>query len=155
MGLNYLATETPQQCFNPSKTVKVGWFAECVVTVTGWSVPRWRELIGASEYVPASCVPATQAVVVRVVTGGTHNLFVGFNRATGANVGTKDARNKVVVVLDKDASLTPSELVAKLAVGEQFSYNASTAPLVIKFCAVVNGRARTAVGPDDGRNVCA
>lgn len=111
MGFSY-SDDTSEMCLNPAKAWQLGWYGRRRTTLDFSKDPGFKgRVIGIMDYDnPAA---GDSDVVLRVVseTFG-RDVFAGFNRDTGINGGTIDARNEVTVTTQADADA--SNLVAKL-----------------------------------------
>jgi len=118
-------------CFNPSKNYQLsqghgGWyndhtydtktFATGVYGGTSWL----GQIIGIDDY---KNNPNHRPVVVKIESGTSTDLFVGFNRASGINRDTADARNQVTITQAGNNGLGYSQswLKAKLSEGETYT----------------------------------
>lgn len=147
MGSSVTMDDTPRRCYNAAKTYELGWFSECHILVVDWqsSVTR-RAIIGAAEYVPGSCKPASEAVTMQVKTGNAQDIFIGYNKAVGANAGTVGfAANRIAVVLAKPEG-GPSTMVALLTPTREHVESTVWGPVSVRFCWERDGKAVVSVG---------
>ena len=120
MGNPHYKDEGGEMCFNSAKNFQLGWyndhrFATGVNGGTSWS----GTIISISEY---KNNPNSRPVVVKVESGQSTDLFVGFNRATGVNKDTADAQDQVTVTQAGSDGIgySQSYLMAKLSQGQSF-----------------------------------
>lgn len=129
MGTSYQLDDTPRMCFNAAKTwqlsSKLGWYTPTYFdTLNRWSSsPEVKEidLVGVSEFEDIS---EGQYLVVRATTATGHYYFINFNRQSGANEGTQEGANQVLVVKSGDGyHYAKSYLVEKLNSGGIYIVN--------------------------------
>jgi len=117
-------------CFNPSKNYQLsqghgGWyndhtydtkrFATGVYGGTSWL----GQIIGIADY---KNNPNHRPVVVKIESGTSTDLFVGFNRASGINKDTADARNQVTITQAGNNGLGYSQSWLKAKLSESKTY---------------------------------
>jgi hypothetical protein len=84
-------------CFNSAKMWQLGWYSSRQLEWSGTSTTV--QLVGISEY---ASVGSGQHIVFKI-PGGLSSLrssddhFVGFNRQTGINSGTREGGNQVTI----------------------------------------------------------
>ena len=107
-------------CFNNAKNWQLNWFSDRELSIDVLSVDYWSgQLVGVVDY--ASSSPG-QYVVLKIVTDFLpDDYYVGYNKKSGFNSGTKEAGNEVTVQTRGRGSSSKSWLVAKLSEGESFS----------------------------------
>ena len=117
-------------CYNPAKNFQIsqghgGWYNNSYDTKT-WNTgvnggTSWSgKIIGIADYTNN---PNLRPVVVKIESGQSTDLFVGFNRAAGINKDVPEARNKVTVVQagNNGIGYSQSYLKAKLSQGESYT----------------------------------
>ena len=84
-------------CFNSAKMWQLGWYSSRQLEWSGTSTTV--QLVGISEY---ASVGSEQHIVFKI-PGGLSSLrssddhFIGFNRQTGINSGTREGGNQVTI----------------------------------------------------------
>jgi len=130
MGYSYNSNDTPLMCYNPEKSWDLGWYSDrhhdalseehqnCMQTVS---------LVGVADYAAAG---DEDKVVVRLdfSTASGDSLptipyYIGFNRASGINIGTQEQQNKVHIV-----SALNQYSWSKAGLGEGESYQDESFP---------------------------
>jgi hypothetical protein len=132
MGYSYKKDDTPLQCFNPANNWQLGWYEPNIVEIDPFAGSWTGQVIGVADFSKAS---PNHYVVVKIDTGGTTNLFLGYNRKKGMNSGVKDAGDMVTIV-EQGAGYTPSNFRGELSKGSRtvFSkFGNSKKDLVIDF----------------------
>jgi hypothetical protein len=114
-GLSYDLTDAPQMCFNPSKSWKLGWYSGQRGVFDGSRNSQTYSMVGVVDYDDSD---NSKRVVVKIVSGGQANFYIGYNRKSGFNGGTQEAGDQIVVVVAED-SYKGSNLIGKLSVGGQ------------------------------------
>lgn len=104
-------------CFNAFKNYNFGWYADQTEFVNPASNGPWTGELAA--FVDAKQARSDQAVIIRL-----GNTYMQLNSAKSFNSGTKEKRNKVVLV--KGTSYRVSDVVAGLGAGDSFSVEGST-----------------------------
>jgi hypothetical protein len=112
-GYSYGMNDAPQMCFNPSKSWKLGWYSGQRGEFDGSRNSKRYFMVGVVDYDDSD---NSKRVVVKVVSGGQSNFYIGYNRKRGFNGGTQEAGDQIVVVEAED-SYKGSNLVGKLSVG--------------------------------------
>jgi len=112
MGYSFKSGDTPLQCFNPSKSYKLGWYQNSVVDWDPLTQGTWFGTIeGVADYKENS---TTQTIVIRIIRETNRkDLFVGYNRRKGINIGVVEHGDEVVIIEDQD-SYDVSNFVAGL-----------------------------------------
>lgn len=131
MGYSYNEYDGPLMCFNPAKSWLLGWYEDQTIE---WNPDygTWvGTLVGVADYGQNS----QQTVVVKLVTGGSTDFYIGFNRAKGFNVGTRMAADLVTMV-ESGSGYSQSTYIAGLASGESYtisSFGSSGKSLTIRY----------------------
>jgi hypothetical protein len=122
MGYSYGDTEGPIMCFNNAKNYQLGWYDGMQRDVLPMDNPWDGRLYGVADYAGLVASDATDdGDVVIKVQGNSVDYYVGFNRETGINSGTKEAGNQVTIQSRTGTGYGESELVAKLTAGNQYT----------------------------------
>ena len=137
MGYSYSQDEGPRMCFNNAKNWQLGWYTDRRAIVTPLVSSSWTgNLVGVAQY---SSTLDGQFVILKV-EGGSLDYYVGFNRATGINSGTVEARNQVTIQSRAlGTGYATSTLVAKLSADGTYSisnFGGSGDEVVIKVVSI-------------------
>ena len=131
MGSAYYSSSEGSMCYNPAKTFQLargssgwyneknGWYSENDYDTIVWNSgtrpgSQWfGSLIGVADY---HNNPHSRPIVVKLESGTSNDLFVGFNRAIGVNRGVLDqvTSSRLVVM----ALYFPSPTLAVLSQGD-------------------------------------
>jgi len=129
MGNPLYGDELGKMCFNPAKSWFLEWYpgsGELVFDKNTDSVMH-KKLVGAGEWENAD-----QGQVVIKIENGDKDLFVGFNRAAGANSQNEEFDDEVTVIEAKNTNTVSyqSYIKAHLENGEEYTQNGVT----VKVC---------------------
>jgi hypothetical protein len=117
MGFSYPEDST-KMCLNPAKSWQLGWYSdkrmELDMNARG---PFSGELIGLTDYQDSNAV--NKYVNIKIDHGST-GYFIGFNRAEGINIDTKEGQNGVTVQSQQGSGYSESSLLATLAQNELY-----------------------------------
>ena len=150
MGNPWFRDDVSAMCYNPAKSFQLSqqgsWYHDRVVTWdSGDSRPNVlvQNLVGIADYGNS---PDNYAVVVKLETGTSTDLFVGFNRASGINSATKDGKNMVTIVeQDRDGvGYATSKMLSILSSGESYkagNWQKSGKDLVVTVRNIQSGQA--------------
>lgn len=129
-GNPYYEDDEGVMCYNPAKNFQISqghgsWYNNSYDTKT-WNTgvnggTSWSgKIIGIADYTNN---PNSSPVVVKIESGQSTDLFVGFNRATGVNKDAPEARNKVTVIQagNNGFGYSQSYLKATLSQGESYT----------------------------------
>lgn len=105
-------------CFNAFKHHKFGWFAPDQTEFIDTSNGPWTGELAA--FVDAKQAASNQAIIIRLGT-----TYMQLNSAKSFNSGTKEKKNKVVLVKGTWAYLQ-SDVVAGLGAGDSISVEGDT-----------------------------
>ena len=138
MGNPLFSDNTADMCYNPAKTHQLimsngknghsgNWYdASRVSTWTpGGSGSMWsRQLVGVAEYgqINNDGGGGDRRLVLRIVTGGSTDLYVGFNRKTGMNEDNKQGSDMVTVIQAGAGGITYSTSSLKATLQQGRSY---------------------------------
>lgn len=133
MGNPLFSDDTADMCYNPAKTHQLimsngqnghsgNWYDASRVSTwnAGGSGSVWSgKLVGVAEY---DNISVDGRLVLRIVTGGSTDLYVGFNRKTGMNEDNKQGSDMVTVVQAGAGGITysTSSLKATLTQGQSY-----------------------------------
>jgi len=126
MGASY-ATNA---CFNPAKSYQLKWYEDQVATVDPRAIDGWREYVlnSVADYQSGNPEALISLRLEQLDIDGekSKDYYVGYNRAVGANSGTREAQNEVVIVEKETGKNPPFEygkswLVATLSSYEMWS----------------------------------
>ena len=125
-------------CFNNAKNWQLGWYTDRRATVTPLVSSSWTgNLVGVAQY---NSTLDGQFVILKVEGGTSLDYYVGFNRATGINSGTVEARNQVTIQSRAlGTGYATSTLVAKLSADGTYSisnFGGSGDEVVIKVLSI-------------------
>jgi len=128
MGNPLYSDDVGKMCFNPAKSWFLEWYpgsGELVFDKNKDSVMR-KKLVGAGEWTNPN-----QGQVVIKIEQGDKDLFVGFNRAAGANSQNKEFDDEVTVIEAKQSGVSSQSYIkAHLENGEEYTLNGVT----VKVC---------------------
>ena len=136
MGYGYSSDDGPLMCFNGPKTAQLGWFPDHVTTLTypdySWSGNLYHSLDEA-------LIPSGGMMIIKVpgFSGSSQfflDYYISFNKASGNNSGTKEAKNTVTVHSSQTEiySWAPKSLrVAELTAGQSFEFRALGIDVVV------------------------
>ncbi|VEU43361.1 unnamed protein product [Pseudo-nitzschia multistriata] len=105
MGYSHDELNGPKQCFNPAKSYQLGWYSSQVKSIDpldlliGRDSPLQYTLNGVADYAKDGS-NGDALVSLRLENDGLLgglDYYIGYNRAVGANVGTKDVPNLVTI----------------------------------------------------------
>jgi hypothetical protein len=129
-----MADNFPHKCFNAQNHWLLGWFSDRSITVDP-NVPVKVNILGFVDYTKA--IPGSEFVVANVGA----NLYLQFNRAKLHNRDSEEARDKLVIILDRGAEGTT--LVAELDNGTSLytvpDFESSGRQLNVEVCRVSIG----------------
>ena len=123
-------------CFNPAKSWQLGWYGPRRAMIGFDSTNLWvGKLVGIADYDP----DAVDKTVLLQLENGAIDYYIGFNRKTGINRGTKEAQDLVEIVT-QGSGYSPSDLVARLGVGDEYqmiNVNNSSESLIVRVNRIV------------------
>ncbi len=121
MGNPMWGDDTGAMCFNPAKSWQLGWYNSHRLLLDPRQQAYWEgEIIGVADF---SRNDFDRPVIVKIETTTHVDLYVGFNRATGANRQNDEADDEVTVVeTGRDGKrIAQSWLKATLKEGESYT----------------------------------
>jgi hypothetical protein len=123
MGNPLYGDDLGLMCFNPAKNWQLGWYNDAKILID----PRQKKssqikVIGLADYDKRTDL--NDPVTVKIETGTTTDIFVGFNLAKGINAQNDEADDEVTVVEtgNNGESYSQSYLKATLLQGERYTY---------------------------------
>eukprot|EP00957_Ditylum_brightwellii_P088043 6706686-Ditylum_brightwellii.AAC.1 len=121
--------EHGKMCFNPAKNWQLDWYGgKGAISQHKISIDPFQtenssfQLVGIGEYDKNT---ANHPVVVKIETGTTIDIFIGFNRAVGPNAYNDEADDEITIIEtgNNGESFSQSYLKAHLLTGETYTYN--------------------------------
>ena len=103
MGYSYPIDDGPIICFNPTNNYQLGWYDLQKASINPLDYgpdPRTYVLNGVDDYKTDPSASNGELITLRLDNGGDNggtDYYIGYNRAAGANRGTTEALNTVVV----------------------------------------------------------
>jgi len=98
MGYSYFEDDGPEMCFNAAKNFQLNWYKNQETTFNPLEnlsrEPTTFILNGVDDAVRGK---SKKLVTLRLETDGRADYYIGYNRATGINSGTVEAKNQVSV----------------------------------------------------------
>jgi hypothetical protein len=119
MGFSY-DQDDQLMCFDGAKSWQTGWYASKSKFVDPSTGGCFEGIVyGISDFGNA----ASSTVLLKINDFSSTDYYVAFNRQSGINAGTLEARNQVTVTRQgaEGAGYAESELVAKLSAGGRWS----------------------------------
>lgn len=116
MGYSYGLDDGPKMCFNAAKNYQLGWFKKQQadynpIDKNNDPAPKKFVLNGVDD---ANDSNPGKLIALRLVSDGIGDYYVGYNRASGMNTGTLEAKNEVVII--KKVSGGPNQVGKSLRV---------------------------------------
>lgn len=139
MGYSQYEEFGPRLCFNAQKNWQLGWYRDRTIDLTS-SIRNNSWEGGLVAFVDYNRTPKGDVVIIRV-----GNLYAQYNRARDFNKGSREYRNRVVIVSVSTTGSSLSKLEAALANNIAVStfsypnYDDSGYSLVFKVCNQVRG----------------
>lgn len=136
MGYSYNRDNGPLQCFNPAKTYQLGWLSDKVEEVDPDNGTWIGKIIGVADYSNAIVDPNAQ-VIVKIKTGESKDIFVGYNRKKGMNSEVEFGGNTVTIV-DQGSGYSESDFLASLNPFDSktfYNFRGTNKNLVVDFVA--------------------
>mmetsp|Transcript_49050 Transcript_49050/g.118816 ORF Transcript_49050/g.118816 Transcript_49050/m.118816 type:complete len:961 (-) Transcript_49050:91-2973(-) len=135
MGYSTSNDDAPKSCFNALKEFQLGWFSgrdPRLSNIQGTKKAR-TQLIPSASYKKYED-DASKDVILRIPVPGSEDLYISYNRAVGANSGTPQAADKLVVITG--LTRATSYKVGELGPGQQLqlnNYGGGSTPLKVRF----------------------
>lgn len=137
MGFSYKEKDSPQQCFNPSKSYQLGWYDGSVIDWNPSTQGTWfGTVVGVADYDENSNDQTTIIRIPRPAHGS--DLYIGYNRAKHMNSEVRDSGDKVTII-EKSSGYKVSNFVAGLQPGSSatrhvfYSFEGQRRNLVVEF----------------------
>ncbi len=141
MGISYNQDDGPLMCFNAPKLFQLNWFPSYYTTLTSpdynWSGNLYHSTSIGS--IPSGGMMLIKCNGFNARSSDYLDYFISFNSATGANSGTNEARNQVVVHSSQTRTYLnapKSLLVAKLNAGDTYEFRALGIDVVVTVTAI-------------------
>jgi len=118
MGYAIKSDDYPAMCFNPAHSWQLGWYSN-----------KWLELVPEDDLCNYPISFTLNGIVdYEDTTEGANVIlkiglyFIGYNRATGFNEGTVEAKNQVTVTKKRGSTTAAdfTELLGKLSIGDTY-----------------------------------
>jgi len=140
MGYSYNQDDTPAMCYNAAKNYQLGWYEGKEGEIDPYTDlctgPTRFMLNGVVDYQNGS-----PGAYVTLKVGGF--WYLGFNKASGFNVGTQEAKNQVTIH-KKEGSVTSaskSKIEADLSVAQSYALEISSdLDLLVVYVELENGK---------------
>ena len=140
MGYSYNQDDTPAMCYNAAKNYQLGWYEGKEGEIDPYTDlctgPTRFMLNGVVDYQNGS-----PGAYVTLKVGGF--WYLGFNKASGFNVGTQEAKNQVTIH-KKEGSVTSaskSKIEADLSVSQSYALEISSdLDLLVVYVELENGK---------------
>ena len=129
-------------CFNAAKTWANKWYEEYHATVDPSSGGYDGTLVGINAVKKDGTIAATgQDVVIKVDSPGEIDLYIIYNRKTGANNQVPENGDEVVIVEQSRELRETSSWRAALSEGEEYTQGgwSSAGSLIVKVCSLEKG----------------
>jgi len=134
MGFSGIAETAALRCYNPAKLWQLGWYAEHSRRIQPFmDAPFHTTLTGITREFDENDDPSRNFFLQ--IPNGQTDIYIGYNHAVGFNAGTREAKNKIVVLEQETGARKPSDLKAILGRGESYTiedYQGSGEDLVIQ-----------------------
>ena len=120
MGNPLSGDDIGKMCFNPAKNWMLTWydFGKSTVDITLDAIYHVETIVGIAEYDNRG----QRNVIIKLETGTSTDIFIGFNRATGINAQNDEADDEVTIVTtgNNGEYYSQSRLKATLRQGESW-----------------------------------
>lgn len=139
MGYGYNKDDDPVKCFNAPKTHQLGWFTSHHADRTIADFSYEGRLYGFAD---VRSIESDDKMIVKLIgnTGTSSDygdFYVSFNRATGNNVDTKEAKNKVVIHSCNTSYWGPKSIkLAELSANEMITVTVRGIEVTIQVTAI-------------------
>ena len=99
MGYSYFEENSPLQCFNPSKSYKLGWYNNKAVEWNPIQQGTWfGTIVGVADLNNSQISNRNVIVKIPSTNDGTVDIYIGYNRQKGVNSGVKTNGNEVTII---------------------------------------------------------
>jgi hypothetical protein len=128
-------------CFNAAKTWANKWYESYHVTVDPTNATYDGTLVGINAVKEGTIAQTGQDVVVKIASSGEIDLYVMFNRRTGANSEVPQYGDQVVITEQYREMSASSSWQASLSSGEEYTQSnwSSSGTLTVKVCSLETG----------------
>jgi hypothetical protein len=128
-------------CFNAAKTWANKWYEEYHVTVDPSSGGYDGTLVGINAVKDRTITTTGQDIVIKVDSPGETDLYIIYNRKTGANNEVPQNGDEVVIVEQGRELREVSSLMAALSEGEVYTQRfwSGAGSLIVKVCSLETG----------------
>jgi hypothetical protein len=128
-------------CFNAAKTWANKWYEEYHVTVDPSSGGYDGTLVGINAVKDRTITATGQDVVIKVDSPGETDLYIIYNRQTGANNQVPENGDQVVIVEQGRELRTTSSWRAALSEGQEYTQGgwSGASTLIVKVCSLETG----------------
>ena len=153
MGLSFKQDDGPDKCFNAAKNWQLGWYdnqKESYNPLNNIGQTKQYIMNGINEY-EVDGTSNGELITLRLEneSGGRDDYYIGYNRANGANSGTSEAKNMILIVrkpcpdpnLCGPDSYGESKKESALTVGQSFTierYRDSNENVIITYESVTS-----------------
>lgn len=117
MGYSFNSDDGPKMCFNPAKNFQLGWYDDQLESINPLdlaSSPQTFTFNGVDDY-NFGKTDALISLRLEDQSIGGKDYYIGFNKASGINSGTVEARNSVTVLVKESGSPTQYGKSTRLA----------------------------------------
>jgi len=122
-------------CFNAAKTWANKWYASYHETVDPSRGTYFGTLVGINAVKNNTIAESGQDIVLKIASSGESDLYVMFNRKTGANKDVPLYGDQVVIVEQRAELQAASSLKAALSAGQEYTQSwSASGTLVVKVC---------------------
>ncbi|VEU38829.1 unnamed protein product [Pseudo-nitzschia multistriata] len=96
MGYSYFEDDGPKMCFNAAKNFQLGWYKNQEMSYNPLENPGSVKFVltGVDNAVRGN---SNKLVTLRLEEDGISDYYIGYNRASGINSGTSEAKNRVSI----------------------------------------------------------
>eukprot|EP00979_Chaetoceros_neogracilis_P016215 scaffold7356_cov164-Chaetoceros_neogracile.AAC.2 len=128
-------------CFNAAKTWANKWYEEYHMTVDPSSGGYDGTLVGINAVKDRTITATGQDIVIKVDSPGETDLYIIYNRQTGANNQVPENGDEVVIVEQSRELKRTSSWRAALSEGEVYTQSSwsGTGTLIVKVCSLETG----------------
>ena len=122
-------------CFNAAKTWANKWYETYHETVDPSTGSYDGTLVGINAVKDNTIAESGQDVVLKITSSGASDLYVIFNRKTGANNEVPEHGDQIVIVEQKAELFEKSTWRAALSAGQEYTQRwSASGTLVVKVC---------------------
>jgi len=150
MGFSYNSDDSPRKCFNAAKAWQLGWYPDQQQSYDPLAfIGQTTAFImnGVNDYGAGDDQKLITLRLENQQDGADKDYYIGYNRATGPNLQTSEAANKIVLVqklTGNPMNSGMSDKLVELRVGDEYmiggadadGYNGSNANVIVTYVAV-------------------